>query len=71
MTDQSPTSQASCPQCGRQLEWVWAVSINQSLPPGFTPIFTPEKRDVARCGECAQSFERTDGGAWRPQDASS
>ena len=35
---------------------------------GFSPIFTPEQRDVARCGQCEASFERTDGGAWRRQD---
>ncbi len=72
MADQTPEPDASCPECGHEFDSIWAVSINKGpLPPGFTPIFSPEQRDVARCGQCGKSFERTDGGPWRRQDASS
>lgn len=70
MADQTPVTDPYCPQCGREFEWIWVIAINKgSPPPGFSAVFTPEQRDVARCEHCGVDFERTDGAAWRRQPA--
>ena len=69
MSDQTSVPDPNCPECGREFESIWVVAINKGTPPpGFTPIFTPEQRDVAGCRHCGVDFERTNGGPWRRQD---
>jgi hypothetical protein len=54
-----------CPGCGREFEVVWQVTIRESR--GYSPVFPPGVRDIARCQSCDASHERTDDGEWRRQ----
>ena len=49
----------SCPECGRELEVVWGVSIGD--PGSYEPAFGgPVAFDTARCNSCNISFKRAD-----------
>lgn len=58
----------SCPQCGKELEVVWGVTIGDSGD--YEPVFGgPVTFDAAKCNSCNISFKRADGGPWRRQGA--
>ena len=50
-----------CPQCGHELDVIWAVSIGDSGD--YEPVFGgPVAFDMAQCNSCNLSFKRADGG---------
>ena len=57
-----------CPECDEDFASTWQVAIGTDG--GYTPVFGgPVVLEGGRCDTCNRSYEPTDGGPWRRQEA--